>query len=46
MKKTILLLALAVFPFLSGCVGKCETEPVVAENHKLIVPPNFGNMPK
>ena len=27
-------------------VSHCETEPMVEENHKLIVPPNFGQMPK
>ncbi len=47
MKKIILLLFLIALPFvMAGCAGKCETEPVVAENHKLIVPPNFGNLPK
>jgi hypothetical protein len=25
---------------------KCEVEPIVEENKKLIVPPNFGKMPK
>ncbi|MCL1902048.1 MAG: YgdI/YgdR family lipoprotein [Alphaproteobacteria bacterium] len=29
---------------LAGC-SRCEKEPIVAENHKLIVPPNFGNKP-
>ena len=29
-----------------GVVRHCETEPLVEENHKLIVPPNFGQMPK
>ena len=47
MKKVFLLCALAVVPMvMSGCAKKCEVEPIVAENHKLIVPPNFGNMPK
>lgn len=47
MKKVILLLALVALPVvLSACVQKCETEPIVEENHKLIVPPNFGAMPK
>ena len=31
---------------LSACATKCESEPIVEENHKLIVPPNFGQMPK
>lgn len=30
---------------LTACCN-CEKEPIVQENHKLIVPPNFGNMPK
>lgn len=46
MKKTLLLLAVLVMPCLGACVHKCETEPIVQENHKLIVPPNFGQMPK
>lgn len=45
MKKAILLMLLVV-PILAACAGKCESEPIVAENHKLIVPPNFGQMPK
>lgn len=47
MKKIILLLVVALVPVvLSGCVRKCESEPIVEENHKLIVPPHFGQMPK
>lgn len=47
MKKVLFLVALAITPMiLSGCAKKCEVEPIVAENQKLIVPPNFGNMPK
>ena len=46
MKKVLaigcLLLVLGVT---AGC-RRCEKEPIVAENQKLIVPPNFGNMPK
>lgn len=46
MKKAIFLLIVCVVPIaLGGCMTKCETEPIVAENHKLIVPPNFGQMP-
>ena len=46
MKKVILILAIAA-PMLGACASsKCESEPIVAENHKLIVPPNFGQMPK
>lgn len=47
MKKITLLIALVMMPcVLAGCAKKCEVEPIVAENHKLIVPPNFGQMPK
>ncbi len=47
MKKAFLLLAIISAPLLlSACASKCETEPIVEENHKLIVPPNFGQMPK
>ncbi len=44
--KKIIMLMLVLAPVLAGCATKCETEPIVAENHKLIVPPNFGQMPK
>ena len=46
MKKIMLLLALVVPCVLSACVKQCEVEPIVEQNHKLIVPPNFGQMPK
>mgnify|MGYP003290005161 len=47
MKKVLMLCALVVVPVvLFGCAKKCEVEPIVQENQKLIVPPNFGNMPK
>ncbi len=47
MKKVILVLAIFALPtVLSACAKSCETEPIVEENHKLIVPPNFGAMPK
>lgn len=45
MKKIIMLMIIAA-PLLGACAKSCETEPIVAENHKLIVPPNFGQMPK
>ena len=46
MKKIAILLALcSLVVCVAGCC-KCENEPIVEENHKLIVPPNFGNMPK
>lgn len=47
MKKFLTVVALLVVPVLvMGCAKKCEVEPIVEQNHKLIVPPNFGNMPK
>lgn len=47
MKKIIFILSLVCIPlFLGACTTKCETEPIVEQNHKLIVPPNFGQMPK
>jgi hypothetical protein len=47
MKKIVLLIALmSVVCVVAACSCKCENEPVVESNHKLIVPPNFGNMPK
>lgn len=47
MKKMIFMLFVMMTPMLvSACASKCETEPIVEENHKLIVPPNFGQMPK
>lgn len=47
MKKALFLLMVCLTPMiLSACATKCESEPIVEENHKLIVPPNFGQMPK
>lgn len=47
MKKMLLVGILIMVPMIvSGCAKKCEVEPIVEQNHKLIVPPNFGNMPK
>ena len=47
MKKIAILLAMcSLVGFVSGCACKCENEPIVESNQKLIVPPNFGNMPK
>ena len=46
MKKIAILLGLvSLVVCVAGCC-KCENEPIIEENHKLIVPPNFGNMPK
>ncbi|MCL2338440.1 MAG: hypothetical protein FWC51_00620 [Proteobacteria bacterium] len=45
MKKIIALSMLCVLCVaLYGC-AHCEQEPIVKENHALIVPPNFGNKP-
>ena len=47
MKKTVAVIFLGVVSAsLMGCIHRCETEPIVEENHKLIVPPHFGQMPK
>ena len=47
MKKIAWFLGMfAVVCVLAGCSHRCESEPIVESNHKLIVPPNFGNMPK
>ncbi len=47
MRKVLLLIALVIAPcVLSACSQTCEVEPIVAENQKLIVPPNFGQMPQ
>jgi len=47
MKKICFLLSVvSTVGFVAGCSCKCEKEPIVEANHKLIVPPNFGNMPK
>lgn len=43
--KKFLMIVVALSPIvLAACAG-CETEPIVEENHKLIVPPNFGAKP-
>ncbi len=47
MRKIVFVLFVMTVPMIvSACARKCETEPIVEENHKLIVPPNFGQMPK
>jgi len=46
MKKTVLSLSvLCALCLALGACCRCETEPTVDANHKLIVPPNFGNKP-
>ena len=45
MKKIILIFAMVAPVVLVACAKTCETEPIVEENHKLIVPPNFGARP-
>lgn len=48
MRRFMLIMAILTVGFtLAGCATrKCEVEPIVEENHKLIVPTNFGQMPK
>ncbi|MFQ6739715.1 MAG: hypothetical protein ACLRFJ_03570 [Alphaproteobacteria bacterium] len=47
MKKIVSVLMLVVVAVaLAACSCNCGNEPIVQENQKLIVPPNFGNMPK
>lgn len=47
MKKLALLLGLCTIVLcLGACTTSCEVEPIVEQNHKLIVPPNFGQQPK
>ena len=45
MKKLIALCSLLVVVFALGACSRCEVEPIVEQNRKLIVPPNFGNKP-
>jgi hypothetical protein len=45
MKKIFLVIAMLAPVVLGACAKTCETEPIVEENHKLIVPPNFGARP-
>lgn len=45
MKKILLIIALTAPVFLAACTGSCETEPIIEQNHKLIVPPHFGAHP-
>jgi hypothetical protein len=45
MKKILVIIALLIPVVLAACSRSCETEPIVEENHKLIVPPHFGARP-
>lgn len=46
MKKIISVVLLGVIALtVASCARHCETEPIIEENHKLIVPPHFGQMP-
>ena len=45
MKKICLIIAVLAPVVLGACSKTCETEPIVEENHKLIVPPHFGARP-
>jgi hypothetical protein len=46
MKKTITLVSCLLSLVSVAACSRCEVEPIIEQNHKLIVPPNFGNMPK
>jgi len=47
MKKLVLFtLLLAVVGVLQGCACDCKQDPALEENRSLVVPKNFGNMPK
>ncbi len=49
MKKIMTIMGLCSLVLaLGACASssKCEVEPIVEQNHKLIVPKNFGNQPK
>lgn len=46
MKKLTMLLFAVCSVFALGACCHCEREPIIEQNHKLIVPPNFGQMPK
>lgn len=46
MKKIITFCTLVIALCALGACCNCEREPIVEQNHALIVPPNFGNMPK
>ncbi|MBQ7185685.1 MAG: hypothetical protein IJR92_02670 [Alphaproteobacteria bacterium] len=43
--KKLLMVIVALLPIALAACCHCETEPIVEENHKLIVPPNFGARP-
>lgn len=45
MRKIILVIVMLAPVALAACSRTCETEPIVEQNHKLIVPPNFGARP-
>lgn len=45
MKKIILVIVMLAPVVFAACSHTCENEPIVEENHKLIVPPNFGARP-
>ena len=44
-QKFIYTAALLVAILAVGGCSRCEVEPIVEENQKLIVPPNFGKRP-
>jgi hypothetical protein len=42
---SLLIVHCSLLIALAACC-RCEVEPIVERNQKLIVPPNFGQMPK
>jgi len=44
--KKILFVVLLSLGALSACNRRCEVEPIVEENQRLIVPPGFGKRPQ
>jgi len=45
MKKVFIICSLFVVALGLAACSTCETEPIVTQNQKLIVPPNFGQKP-
>lgn len=46
MKKVYLILSMLVMVLGLAACAACEKEPIIEQNHKLIVPPDFGRQPK
>jgi len=45
MKKAFIICSLFVVALGLAACSTCETEPIVTQNQKMIVPPNFGQKP-